>query len=59
MTPLKESVIKREILDLDSRGFPLRLRDVEDTANQLRTECGTDSTGLPTSSNDNQGFVYV
>ena len=59
MTPLEENVIKREILDLDSRGFPLRLRDVEDTANQLRTECGTDSTGLPTSSNDNQGFVYV
>ena len=37
---LEEDVIIREILDLDSRGFPPRYRDVEDMANRLLTARG-------------------
>ena len=36
LTLTEEEVIVREILHLDSRGFPPRLRHVEDMANQLR-----------------------
>ena len=36
-TLLEEEVIVREVLDLNSRGFPPRYRDVEDVANRLRT----------------------
>jgi len=37
---LEEETIVREILDLNSRGFPPRYRDVEDMANRLRTARG-------------------
>ena len=36
LTLTEEEVIVREIVHLDSRGFPPRLRHVEDMANQLR-----------------------
>ena len=32
---LKEEVVVREIFDLDSRGFPPRIHDMEDIANRL------------------------
>ncbi len=35
LTALKEEVVVREVFDLDSRGFPLRMYDVEDIANRL------------------------
>ncbi|EKG09395.1 hypothetical protein MPH_13578, partial [Macrophomina phaseolina MS6] len=35
LTDPEEFMIIRRILDLDSRGFPPRLRDVEDMANKL------------------------
>lgn len=45
LTPLEEEVIVRETLYLDSRGFPPRLRHVEDMANQLRTVRGASRVG--------------
>ena len=39
LTTLKEEVIVREVLDLDSRGFPPRIYDVEDMVNRLLTIC--------------------
>jgi hypothetical protein len=38
MTELEEEAIVKYVLDLDSRGFSPRLRDVEDMANLLLTE---------------------
>ncbi len=35
LTALEEEVVVREVLNLDSRGFPPRMHDVEDIANQL------------------------
>jgi hypothetical protein len=35
LTDLEESVIVQYVLDLDSKGFPPRLRGVEDIANRL------------------------
>src|SRR6266699_6421646 len=34
---LEEKVIVRKVLDLDSRGFPLRMYDIEDMVNRLLT----------------------
>ena len=38
LTELEEQTIVQYVLDLDSRSFPPRLRDVEDMANRLLTE---------------------
>jgi hypothetical protein len=38
LTNLEEEAIVRQILDLDSRGFPPRRSAVEDIANQLLAE---------------------
>ncbi len=35
LTVLKEEVVVQEVFDLDSWGFPLRMRDIEDMANRL------------------------
>src|SRR6266566_1049697 len=35
LTALKKEIVIREILDLNSRGFPPRIYDVEDIANRL------------------------
>jgi len=35
LTVLKEEVVVREVFDLDSRGFPPRMHDIEDIANRL------------------------
>ena len=40
LNSLEEEIIVREILDQESRGFPLRYRDMEDMANRLRTARG-------------------
>lgn len=45
LTPIEESVIIQYILDRDSRGFPPRLRDVEDMANKLLTDRGVGKVG--------------
>jgi hypothetical protein len=47
LSDLEEKIIVQFILDLDSRGFPSRLRFVEEMANSLLA-------GLITSSSDNQ-----
>src|SRR6266566_5024575 len=35
LTALEEEVVVREVLNLNSRGFPLRIHNMEDMANQL------------------------
>src|SRR6266699_403814 len=35
LTVLKEEMIVREVLDLNSRGFPPRMYDIEDMVNRL------------------------
>ncbi len=37
LTIFKEEVIVREVFDLDSRGFPPRIHNMEDIANRLLT----------------------
>jgi len=39
LTVLEEEVVVREVLDLDSRGFPPRMHDMEDMANRLLATC--------------------
>jgi hypothetical protein len=45
LTDLEEEAIVEHILDPDSRGFPPRLVDVEDMANLLLAERGTEKVG--------------
>jgi hypothetical protein len=45
LTDLEESVLVREILDLQARGFPPRLQTVADMADQLRTTRGASRVG--------------
>src|SRR6266566_7150649 len=35
LTALKEEVVVREVFDIDSRGFPPRIYNIEDIANRL------------------------
>ncbi len=35
LTTLEKEMVVQEIFDLDSRGFPLRMRDIEDITNRL------------------------
>ncbi len=37
LTTLKKKVVVQKIFDLDSKGFPPRIHDVEDMANRLLT----------------------
>ena len=46
LTVLKEKVVVWEVFDLDSRGFPPRIYDVEDMANRLLTTYDTTYVGL-------------
>ncbi len=46
LTALEEEVIIQEVFDLDSRGFPSRIRDVEDMANRLLAICDAMYIGL-------------
>src|SRR6266699_5162012 len=46
LTALKEKVIVQEVYDLDSRGFPPRICDMEDIANRLLAICDTIYIGL-------------
>ena len=46
LTVLEEKVVVREIFDLDSRGFPPRIYNVEDIANRLLTIYNTTYIGL-------------
>jgi hypothetical protein len=39
LTNLEESIIIQYILNLDSKGFPPRLRGVEDMANHILVDC--------------------
>src|SRR6266566_954991 len=45
LTTLKEKVVVQEVLDLDSRRFPPRIRNVEDIANRLLTTYDTTYIG--------------
>jgi hypothetical protein len=40
LTALEEAIIVQHVLDLDSRSFPPRLREVEDMANRLLADRG-------------------
>ena len=51
LTSLEESVVVKHILDLDSRGFPPRLRAVEDMANQLLADRDGGTVGINWASN--------
>jgi hypothetical protein len=51
LTDLKEIVIVRYILNLDSRSFPLRIRYVEDIANRILLERGVGCVGKNWTSN--------
>lgn len=42
---LEESVIVQYILDLDSKGFPIRLSDINDIADRLLAECDAGRVG--------------
>ncbi len=46
MTALKEEIIVRTVFDLDSRGFPPWMRDIEDIVNRLFTTYDTMYIGL-------------
>src|SRR6266566_9532978 len=35
LTALEKEVVVRKVFDLDSRGFPLRIHNIEDIANRL------------------------
>ncbi len=39
LTVLKEEVVVQEVLDLDLRGFPPRIYDIEDIVNRLLAIC--------------------
>ena len=45
LTKIEEEVVVRYILDLDARGFPPRLEDVEDMANHILKTCGKRRVG--------------
>jgi hypothetical protein len=51
LTDLEETTIVQYILDLDSRAFPPRLRNVEDMANNLRAACDASRVGPRWASN--------
>ncbi|KFZ20684.1 hypothetical protein V502_03067, partial [Pseudogymnoascus sp. VKM F-4520 (FW-2644)] len=51
LTNLEESVIIQYILNLDSKGFPPRLRGVEDMANRILADCDAPRVGLRWASN--------
>ena len=51
LTSLEESVVVKHILDLDSRGFPPRLRAVKDIANQLLADRDGGTVGINWASN--------
>ncbi len=51
MTALEEKVIVQEVFDLDSRGFPPWMRDVEDMVNRLLATCDATYVGLRWASN--------
>jgi hypothetical protein len=46
ITPLKEEIVARCILDLDSRGFPPSLDNVRVMANKLLAERGAELVGI-------------
>lgn len=51
LTNLEEQVITQRVLDLDSRGFPPRLRAVEDMANKLLADRVGGKVGIKWASN--------
>lgn len=51
LSDLEETTIVQYVLDLDSRTFPPRLRDVEDMANNLRVARDASRVGLRWASN--------
>ncbi len=51
LTVLEEEMVVREILDLDSRRFPLRIHDIKDIVNRLLTIYNTTYIGLYWTSN--------
>ncbi|CAG8971612.1 hypothetical protein HYALB_00008005 [Hymenoscyphus albidus] len=51
LTEIEEMVIVRDILDLDSRSFPPRVRCVEDMANRILSERGAGRVGKNWTSN--------
>ncbi|KAJ3455087.1 hypothetical protein MRS44_013687 [Fusarium solani] len=51
LSDLEEQIIFQLILDLDSRGFPPRLRDVEEMANRLLPDCDGSPVGKRWASN--------
>ncbi len=46
LTVLKEKVVVREVFDLDSRRFPLRIHNIKDMTNRLLTIYNTIYIGL-------------
>ncbi len=46
LTASKEKIVIQEIFDLDSQGFPLRIRDIENMVNRLLTIYDTTYIGL-------------
>ena len=46
LTALEEEMVVREVFDLDSQGFLLRIRDVEDITNRLLAICDAIYVGL-------------
>src|SRR6266566_6067020 len=61
LTVLKEKVIVQKVFDLNSRGFPLRIRDMEDIANRLLTIYDIIYVGLRWASNfvKRQSKLYI
>ena len=51
LTPLEELVIVRHILNLDSRSFPPRIRNVEDIANRILNDRNATRVGKNWTSN--------
>jgi len=51
LTALKEEVVVREVFDLDSRGFPPRIHNIEDITNRLLTTYNTTYIGPHWASN--------
>ncbi|KAJ3454558.1 hypothetical protein MRS44_013158 [Fusarium solani] len=51
LSDLEEQIIVQFILDLDSRGFPPRLRGVEEMANRLLADCDASPVGKRWASN--------